>query len=125
MAWHYGYRLERTHPLLARLEALAAECRAIGIGLQMFCTPLNVEFGRRVLGGQFDEALSANLAIVHERCRSAGIPLHDWTAALPATAFFHPQTLTEHLAESGRLWLAGRIVASLRHADVGASGAMC
>ena len=72
--------------------------------------PLNVEFGRLAVGPPLNEALSANLAIVHERCRSLGVGLHDWSGALPASAFFHPETLTEHLAESGRVWLAERIV---------------
>ena len=125
MAWHYAYRLERTHPLLRSLDALAMNCRAAGIGLQLFCTPVNVEFGGLALGREFAEAFSANLAVVDERCRSIGVRLHDWSGALPAAAFFHPETLTEHLAESGRLWLAERIVASLRTRDVGASGAVC
>jgi hypothetical protein len=125
MAWHYAYRLERAHPLLRSLESLAMKCRAAGIGLQLFCTPVNVEFGRLALGREFDEAFSANLAVVDERCRSIGVRLHDWSGALPAAAFFHPETLTEHLVESGRLWLAERIVASLRTRDVGASGAVC
>jgi hypothetical protein len=114
LAWHYGYRLEGGHPLLDSLSSLSTGCRAAGIGLELFCTPLNVEFGRRAVGPRFDEALSANLAIVQEGCRSLGVPLHDWSGALPAGAFFHPETLTEHLAESGRIWLAERIAACLR-----------
>jgi hypothetical protein len=125
MAWHYAYRLDPAHPLLASLDALARGSRALAIDLHLFCTPVNVEFGRRILGPRFDDALSTNLAVVHERCRSLGVLLHDWSGALPAAAFFHPETLTEHLAESGRLWLADRIVACLRPRDVGASGAVC
>jgi hypothetical protein len=125
MAWHYGYSLEREHPLLRSLESLGLGCRATGIELQRFCTPLNVEFGRRALDRQFDEVLAANLVVIHERCRSLAVRLHDWTSALPAAAFFHPETLTEHLAESGRRWLAEQIVACVRRPDVGASVAVC
>jgi hypothetical protein len=125
MAWHYAYRLEPAHPLFGSLDALARACRALGVDLQLFCTPINVEFGRRIVGPPFDDALSTNLAVVHERCRSNGIRLHDWSGALPAAAFFHPETLTEHLAESGRRWLAERIVACLRPQDVGGSDGLC
>ncbi len=125
MAWHYGYRLKVDHPLLRSLDALAGGCRAAGIGVELFCTPINVELGRRALGQQFDEAFAANLAVVQDRCRSMGVRLHDWSGSLPADAFFHPETLTEHLAQSGRLWLAERIVACVRRPDVGASGVVC
>jgi hypothetical protein len=102
MAVHYGYLLTSDHPLFGCLDSLAQRAAALNQAILPVLLPLNMQLGSDVLGPDFRHAVTANVAVVLDRCAALGLTPLDLIDLLPAYAFFHSHSPTEHLREGGR-----------------------
>lgn len=111
--FHYTHRLATGHRRLQSLAWCAEASRLIAEPV-FYLTPINVEAGARIVGSRFVDIVRANAATVKEALQRRGVIVHDWSEGLPESAFFHEDTATEHLNQSGRGWLSAKIASAVR-----------
>lgn len=104
--FHYTHRLTGDHPKLKALAEAVDIAFGIAERVLLYITPINVEAAERFVGSNFRGLIADNVEVIRGRL---GVELHDWHDRLPDEAFFHGDTATEHLNQSGRLALANII----------------
>lgn len=103
------------HRLFAAIRDLIHTCEAADIELLVYVTPVDVETGDACTGGRVSAAAQAIVKEVSAICAEADVTLFDWSEAFPASYFIvGTGSIEDHLNETGRRALAGRIAEVLQ-----------
>lgn len=125
--FHYLYSLQPSHRKLRDMKHLIAEARAMQIKLCFYITPVNYISAIQYVGSEFDRVFGDNLRCVIAVLEAEGVYslnearlskessmlYRDLSCSINGSYFFHPDTLTEHLNERGRQFVAEEITQML------------
>lgn len=102
------------HPLLAELDALAAEALAGGSAVLAYVTPIDAATGERLLGPAFRQRLEQNVRVIGQILAPRGVKLADLSASLGPEHFSDKDYANEHLTARGRALTVDRLVRAAR-----------
>ncbi len=111
----YGAPISPKHPALLALTDLVEALRSEGVSALFYLTPVDVERGRKELGGDIDALLDYNRRMFHDvlapfLTRDSGIQFFDASELLPSADFMHDYgPPNEHLYDSGLTRLFGEL----------------
>jgi hypothetical protein len=111
--FHYTHPLSPRHPKVAYLQQTLDLLGDMGIACLAYITPINYQAGERVVGEAFTKIVRANVGTLSNELESyhqqKWFRFIDYSYHLSSNYFFHINEPTEHLAQFGRVALAGLI----------------
>lgn len=118
--FHYLHTLSSSHRRLIYLEKILNLLSGTGIKLFTYITPINHQGGVRHVGNGFIDGIRANVLtvknVISPYLQNGNICFLNFEEYLTSEYFFHPDELTEHLNQFGRLELAKIVTSNLGEA---------
>jgi hypothetical protein len=112
--FHYLYRLEHSHPKLEMLKETINLLLNLGIKVLVYVTPVNYVAGERYVGKPFVSSLNENRSVVTRILEpfltGSQVKYKDYSQLLADDCFFHENSPTEHLNQTGRTKLVTELV---------------
>ncbi len=120
--FHYLHSLTSENPRLRSLVQLTALAQDVGIRLYLYSTPINFQAGERYVGKGFSDTLMEQTALIKASVSQYPVTFDDFTLALSSAYFFDADLATEHLNQSGRLWLSDQVASHVVSAAIDITG---
>ncbi len=114
--FHYTPPINSDNRNLIFLQKFFKLASEIGISVYSYLTPINFQAGEKYAGAKFLPAVQGNTAFLLKHlpsCNTNDIIVHDFSVALPANHFIHPNESAEHLNYLGRKFLANKITTAM------------
>ena len=111
LVYKYMYRLTPDHELVRAAASIAREGQRHGVRVLFCVTPIDVETGRKYLGERMVERLRQNIAVIKNAVEPEGAGVLDLSESAPSQWFDwrKDNTPNEHLNETGKRFVAGRL----------------
>lgn len=113
VAASYLYPIQAGDRQARALVRCARIAREWGAPLVLYCTPVNMDLGDELLGGQFTRQVRANRRLLEALARGAGAYWLDLSEGLDGACFMEGHK-NAHLHDEGRLYVAIRLAEFLR-----------
>lgn len=110
---HYMTDIPPNHPMIGHLLDTAATLSRAGVKTQFYLTPIDVEGGMSLVGGEFAATASDNARRVVKALTDAGVDCLDLSALLSEDLFVDRDYACEHLNLAGRRRVAEALAAHL------------
>ena len=120
---HYMTDIPPDHPMIGDLLDTAATLSRAGVTTLFYLTPIDVEGGMSLVGGEFAATASDNARRVAKALTEAGADCLDLSAQLPEDRFVDRDYACEHLNLAGRRQVAEALAAHLAKTAKPAAGA--
>lgn len=110
---HYMTDIPASHPMIGHLLDTAASLSRAGVTTLFYLTPIDVEGGMSLVGGEFAATASDNARRVTKALAEAGVDCLDLSTLLPEDQFVDRDYACEHLNLAGRRQVAEALAAHL------------
>jgi len=110
----YMYSLSPRHRRIKSMVGIAEMMQLNDTPVLFYITPINYEFGEKLIGASFDEQVKSNIALINGLLEEEGLTVLDLAYSLKDNYFKYSDCPDEHLLAEGRQYIAQQLSARIK-----------